>query len=102
MEKLILIYIGHTMGACGLPDMQTTCAYGITITRNTPRGGHQSPKPWHITDIPQPAMVISEYTTVARLYTTVALYGLSVFNVIMKCIINQVRDIYVFACGFRL
>ena len=33
------------------------------------------------------------HTTVARLYTTVALYGLSGFNEITKCIINQLRDI---------
>ena len=34
-----------------------------------------------------------EYTTVARLYTTVALYDLSGFNEITKCIINPLRDI---------
>ena len=35
------------------------------------------------------------YTTVAKLYTTVALYGLSGFNEITECIINPLCDISV-------
>ena len=61
---------------------------------NTLRGQRQSLELWYITDIPQfNCHGISEYTTVARLYTTVALYGLSGFNEITKCIINLLRDI---------
>ena len=37
--------------------------------------------------------MVSEYIAVARLYTTVALYGLSAFNEITKCIINSLHDI---------
>ena len=42
-----------------------------------------------VTDIPQFAVAI------ARLYTTVALYSLSAFNDITKCIINLLRDIHI-------
>ena len=44
-------------------------------------------------DIKASSCGISEYITVAKLYTTVALYGLSGFNEITKCIINPLRDI---------
>ena len=61
---------------------------------NTLLGRHQSLELWYITDIPQFAVV---YQNIPQLqcynYTTVALYGLSGFNEITKCIINPLRDI---------
>ena len=50
---------------------------------NTLRGRHQSLKLWYITGIPRFAVVK---------VTTVALYGLSGFNEITKCIINPLHD----------
>ena len=60
----------------------------------TLRGRHQSPKLCYITDILQFAVV---YQNISQLqgyvYITVALYGLSTFHEITKCIINPLRHI---------
>ena len=71
---IFLIYMPTPLGL-GIYIRQIPLAHVITITYTTVCRG------------------ISEYTTVARLYTTIALYGLSGFNEITKCIINPLCDV---------
>ena len=54
-------------------------------------GRHQSLELWYITDISQ--QNIPQLQGYICTYATVALYSLSAFNEITKCIINPLRDI---------